>query len=722
MRRFWPTGLHLSGRLTRERRPEKTMKNRSSTRTSRQQLDARVVKVKLEETVRFVMRRFWPTGLHLSGRLTREKRPEKTMKNRSSTRTSRQQLDARVVKVKLEETVRFSAKIKQCQPVQGHGFRRGGYQCHCKDGYFFPDITAKDKFYRGTVVEGLNGNTSSASCLPCAKGCTTCVNARPCWHERQVLMRMIVLGIVGLTIFGILVFCCVIYKFRKYMVLRAASPIFLYVMCFGSGLICLSMVVGYFDATEDTCVLEPWLRYIGITVTYSALLLKTYRIAVIFRVKSAKKVNLTDRVLLRRFIPILAVVVCYLVTWTVSARPTPVTMTTIDNLKYNSCRTDWWEYVADSGVFCYLLWGVYLSFLVRNAPSSYNESKHITWAVYNTILFGSSISVIKQVVAVQQGPDVIYIMELIYLQVAVTCMFCLIFVPKFIALYKFHKYGSDMLNERRFQNRTAVMFPFLPMTTVRKSLMDVAVQASPSVLDNELDNSEVQISVVPRQESCVRIDNGVEGMKEDLDHKDQDESDNIATSGNEKTSNDHLPNETLAKNDRKFDTVDNTQPKPTTALNTLHVCQETRRPTSRSGTNLSTFSGDLAKAFDASVINEHKLLKSSASDSGLSTPTAASKKEYGWYVCTGCKLSDGKIHRLRDTINHDALPVHKRQSFPFYVQHTQNKNGLPSFIPRTPCKQTHKRTPAKTTPKLPQYPHLMSKRRNTKMTESEYLN
>lgn len=45
----------------------------------------------------------------------------------------------------------------------------------------------------------------------------------------------------------------------------------------------------------------------------------------------------------------------------------------------------------------FLLYGVYLCFTVRKAPANFNESKHITWAVYNAIVLGSFMTLFSYV-------------------------------------------------------------------------------------------------------------------------------------------------------------------------------------------------------------------------------------------------------------------------------------------------------------------------------------
>ena len=41
----------------------------------------------------------------------------------------------------------------QCVPIQGKGFRRGSYNCVCKDGYYFPYADSEHKWFLGTEVE-----------------------------------------------------------------------------------------------------------------------------------------------------------------------------------------------------------------------------------------------------------------------------------------------------------------------------------------------------------------------------------------------------------------------------------------------------------------------------------------------------------------------------------------------------------------------------------------
>lgn len=69
------------------------------------------------------------------------------------------------------------------------------------------------------------------------------------------------------------------------------------------------------------CVATKWTRHMGFCITYSALLLKTWRVSLTYRVKSAHKLKLTDHQLLHWLFPILLEVAIYLGTWTLSSPP-----------------------------------------------------------------------------------------------------------------------------------------------------------------------------------------------------------------------------------------------------------------------------------------------------------------------------------------------------------------------------------------------------------------
>ncbi|RUS88961.1 hypothetical protein EGW08_003297, partial [Elysia chlorotica] len=109
---------------------------------------------------------------------------------------------------------RCRPETTECEHIPGLGFRRGSYKCVCKKGYYFPDPTARDKFYTGTDVEheyekkrkGLaNRYHRDFQCLPCAPGCDSCDDPSPCILALNWILRSILLTISGLIMSFLLV-------------------------------------------------------------------------------------------------------------------------------------------------------------------------------------------------------------------------------------------------------------------------------------------------------------------------------------------------------------------------------------------------------------------------------------------------------------------------------------------------------------------------------------
>ena len=159
------------------------------------------------------------------------------------------------------------------------------------------------------------------------------------------------------------------------------------------------------------------MRHLGFCVTYSALLLKTWRVSLTYRVKSAHKLKLTDKQLLQWLFPILLVMAIYLSTWTISAPPEAIYLVDWNGLKFKQCDYNWWDHSLVIGLslisihyflinlslnqilgeFLFLLWGIKVCYNVRNAESFFNEAKYITWAIYNITLVNISMIFIQSV-------------------------------------------------------------------------------------------------------------------------------------------------------------------------------------------------------------------------------------------------------------------------------------------------------------------------------------
>ncbi|XP_063981143.1 metabotropic glycine receptor-like [Diachasmimorpha longicaudata] len=338
-------------------------------------------------------------------------------------------------------------RTTECIAIPGLGFRRGSYRCVCKRGFYYPDTKSLERYYNGTVIEEefeklMVGEESQYSldgifeCLPCAEGCESCEDGSPCVVSLNWLMRTAIL----------ILECCVIaclpavilftWKFGNVKVVKAASPVLLRVILLGAFFIYCTTIVMYPRPNVVTCTVRVWFREIGFSLTYGALMLKTWRISVIFRVRSAKAVKITDMNLLKRLGIIVTIFTVFLGIRTVVAPPVVIVGRTADDLKAYLCQTDWWDHSFTTLEVMFLVWGIRLCIVVRKAPSEFNESRFISMAIYNEFLLSVFLNVSMLFLQSPANPDLLYIIFFCHTQLTVTLLLCLIFGSKAYVVFR----------------------------------------------------------------------------------------------------------------------------------------------------------------------------------------------------------------------------------------------------------------------------------------------
>ncbi|XP_020611166.1 probable G-protein coupled receptor CG31760 [Orbicella faveolata] len=79
---------------------------------------------------------------------------------------------------------------------------------------------------------------------------------------------------------------------------------------------------------------------------------------------------------------------------------------------------------------------MFLCFRVRNAPSAYNETRFISWAVYNAMFITCFVGVLRILTVNNTNPDILFATEFILIQMTATVTILLLFIPKFVLLRK----------------------------------------------------------------------------------------------------------------------------------------------------------------------------------------------------------------------------------------------------------------------------------------------
>ncbi|XP_047487408.1 probable G-protein coupled receptor CG31760 isoform X2 [Penaeus chinensis] len=337
----------------------------------------------------------------------------------------------------------------KCVFTPGYGWLRGGYKCECREGFF-----ARNKTFNGTLVEvAWASKTQSQNptyqmlyvCHKCPPDCKDCKSDEPCMAYYNWPFRIALLTISILCILLTLVLMGMVYHYRSVKVFRLASPTFLCICLIGCIIMYLEMAAIFPVLDMYSCVATKWTRHLGFCITFSSLLLKTWRVSLTYRVKSAHKIKLTDKQLLQWLTPMLLIMVIYLSAWSLSATPTTDVIRDSSGLKFLQCEYNWWDHSLAMGEVLFLMWGVKVCFSVRKAESFFDEATYISWAVYNIAVVNIVMVTFHLLIFPNAGPDIKYLFGFLRTQCSTTMTILFIFGPKF---YRIAKGTGDQYDNR----------------------------------------------------------------------------------------------------------------------------------------------------------------------------------------------------------------------------------------------------------------------------------
>ncbi|XP_012340711.1 probable G-protein coupled receptor CG31760 isoform X7 [Apis florea] len=325
----------------------------------------------------------------------------------------------------------------------GAGWAKGAYICKCRKGYY--DKNQHQSAFNGILVETawkeMQKNISDwymtmFRCLRCAPGCVKCKGPEPCLATYNWPFRIALLSFSIFCVFGTIILVVYMYQHRKLKVFKVASPIFLSITLLGCAIMYLEMAAIFPVLDMYSCIATKWTRHLGFCISYTALLMKTWRVSLTYRVKSAHKVKLTDKQLLQWMVPILLVMLIYLGTWTLSAPPYAEEIADNYGLKFNQCSFNWWDHSLAIGEILFLAWGIKVCYNVRNAESLFNEARLISYAIYNIAAVNITMIAIHLFIFPHAGPDIKYLLGFLRTQLSTSVTVFLVFAPKVIRVLR----------------------------------------------------------------------------------------------------------------------------------------------------------------------------------------------------------------------------------------------------------------------------------------------
>ncbi|XP_067933150.1 metabotropic glycine receptor-like [Watersipora subatra] len=398
----------------------------------------------------------------------------------------------------------------ECRTVRGMGFRRGSYICICKPGFYFPNLqlAIEDRYFNGSYMEqqfdlytqGKKNSYEDLHCLPCKEGCDVCEDDRSCILELNWPVRNLLLAAMCTAMSVIPLIAFLVWKHQEDVVLKAASPKLLGFILGGAFCLYCPMIVMYFRASVLTCCLKVWLRELGFTISYGALLLKTWRISAVFKVTTASQIKIRDTDLIKRLAILVAITALFLIIRMVWGRPSVEEGKTKDDLKVYQCSFNEWDYGQAAAELFLLVWGIKLSIEVRKAPSQFNESQFISWAIYNETLLAIFLNLtlfLLQYIDFS-SPDVLYLINFIYISLTTTVMLVFLFSTKAYLMYKTKKHPAG--SRGSVSRRSGVsQFKLAPKSGGEFTALDGDLDNSNTVVDKELKRVYEELSQLKQQ-------------------------------------------------------------------------------------------------------------------------------------------------------------------------------------------------------------------------------
>eukprot|EP00121_Abeoforma_whisleri_P005474 Awhi_evm1s4966 len=211
-------------------------------------------------------------------------------------------------------------------------------------------------------------------------------------QEKQVnaAVSYVVMSLAGILILTCIVQIVMLIVYRDNSHVKTASVNFLYLMV-GSAIFAGVWIISlYFRPSKISCTISVWLEAIGFFGLLLALIFKSARIAILFKLSRPSKAqrravkHLSDKYMLLYFSVIMLVVLVYLTIWTTVSPVMPITKVISNDFIDDRFVKSYEVLCESSNLFRIIMIAAQLlvlaiecliAFNVKNIPSSFNESK-----------------------------------------------------------------------------------------------------------------------------------------------------------------------------------------------------------------------------------------------------------------------------------------------------------------------------------------------------------
>ncbi|GAB9476784.1 hypothetical protein Gpo141_00013842, partial [Globisporangium polare] len=329
----------------------------------------------------------------------------------------------------------------------------------CDDSFYNYSISACDASAKRTVTFNwlIADPTNAAKSAECRDGialpasvlidCEYMPTSSPGFFA--ILVIAVIVGILHIVAMAF------IYTHRATPIIKRSQFELLELMTFGGLLVCIAAVVYAGKPSHVLCALRPVTISSGFTTIFSALFMKSLRVYRVFMKSAMKRVKVSLLMMLKFFFLFFAVDVAIITAWFAFDFPAP--KTTITQARDFQGEIDQVHCESSSFIFSALLifWkalllfmGLYISFLVRNVSSDFQESMWI-FAAAVVVLMGSLVIMpLAYLVSMAAAP--------FYIFLSATLLLCTVLVMLFMLGPKMFRLNEVMSNRSGTPSTTTV--------------------------------------------------------------------------------------------------------------------------------------------------------------------------------------------------------------------------------------------------------------------------
>ncbi len=295
------------------------------------------------------------------------------------------QLKTVVVVFSQTATLQFSSRAAGGNPFSALYW----FSPHCPDGYALAP----------KIVTVANTNTQRVE--------EQCTIVRPVYDIGTALQAGIYL-LASVTMAVVLVVMFVIFKYRKSILIRAASREFCFAMLSFLLVTALGSIFHVMSPSggDAVCSSRWWLLCIGLIGTLGCLLAKTERIRKIFTSEQISRDVLTNRDLLIWVCGLLLIELVFLISFSAAKLTHAAREQGTGTLSENDvwvCTTsasgyNIWLGLQFGYAGLFVIWGSYVAFQTKSVPDAYNESGYITACLFVILFFAIILTPLQYLV------------------------------------------------------------------------------------------------------------------------------------------------------------------------------------------------------------------------------------------------------------------------------------------------------------------------------------